>query len=81
MEVEDRLSFLSALLQTIDSTPKKELYDIWTCTIIRNNSWFSPRESLLSAIQGAGPIILTLGGYIAIEKVTRAIQDVGRWWP
>jgi len=75
----DRARVLIDLAPHLAKLSPSALYPLWceALHILANRS----RQDLLANLQSLAPIISVLGGSEAIVETSRAILEVGHWWP
>lgn len=78
-ESSARADALGKLLPALMDLSEQEFQQLWfdLLDVLARRS----RRDLLGDIAVLAPVIAYFGGEEAIQEVTRAIQDVMRWWP
>ena len=78
-DADDRAKALVGLAPHLAQLPCQRLYPLWqeTLPILAART----REDLLADLCALAPVIAALGGEEAVAETSRAIQDVGLWWP
>jgi hypothetical protein len=75
----DRAWALAGLTPYLTKLPPPILYSLWCKTLPLLAA--RTRKDLLRDLRALLPILITLGGALAVAEVFRAVQDVGQWWP
>lgn len=70
---------LEAIVPILTQLPQEQLADVWQDMLPHLGQ--RQRKNLLSDINTLEPIIFSLGGPECMAETSRAIQDIGRWWP
>ena len=88
---QPRAIVLREIAPHLTSEFRRDLYGIWNdilhqlavdkLTLTADELVTNNRENLLKNLGVLSPVLMNLGGAKALAEVTRAIQDVGRWWP
>jgi hypothetical protein len=74
-----RAKVLSRLAPQLAELPPASLYPLWRETLHLQAT--HGRQYLLSDQRALTPVLVKLGGVEAATETTRAILDVGQWWP
>lgn len=78
-KLENRNQALAEIIPDLTQLPSPILRSLWSETL--HVLAVRTRADLLADLEMLTPVIITLGGAEAVAETTRAIQDVGRWWP
>jgi hypothetical protein len=76
---ESRSRVLEAVAPHLTKLPSATLYALWRKTL--SILAYRTRQDLLLDLCALVPVISVLGGVEAIAEISRAIMEVGQWWP